>query len=83
MVSSFTFRAHPLGPEVFAGTLVYRQDGWAAALAAYDAWTRGLPDALGSVVSFIVPPADWDMGKGTLMLFAFAWAALTAPRAGA
>ena len=70
VVSSFTFRAHPLGPEVFAGTLVYRQDGWAASLAAYDAWTRDLPDALGSIVSFIVPPDGWD----TLMLLAFAWA---------
>jgi FAD/FMN-containing dehydrogenase len=73
VISSFTFRAHRLGPEVLTGTLIYRQAGWAAALAAYQAWTRDLPDALGSIVSFLVPPEDWDLGDEPLMLVAFAW----------
>ncbi len=33
VVTSFTFRAHPLGPEVFAGTLIYERPRWDAALA--------------------------------------------------
>jgi FAD/FMN-containing dehydrogenase len=74
VVSSFTYRAHPLGPAVFAGTLAYRQENWPAALRAYAAWTRDLPDALGSIISFLVPPADWGMGDQTLMLVGFAWA---------
>ena len=74
VVSSFTYRAHPLGPVVFAGTLAYRQENWQAALRAYAAWTRDLPDALGSIISFLVPPADWGMGDQTLMLVGFAWA---------
>ena len=73
VISSFTYRAHRLGPEVLTGTLVYRQAGWEAALAAYQAWTRGLPDALCSIVSFLVPPAGWDLGDEPLMLLAFAW----------
>lgn len=44
------------------------------ALLAYEAWTRDLPDALGSIISFLVPPAGWDMGDQTLMLVGFAWA---------
>ena len=32
VVTSFTFRAHPLGPEVFAGNFFYAVDRWADAL---------------------------------------------------
>ena len=75
VVSSFTYRAHPLGPGVFAGTLIYRQHKWHQAMLAYEAWTRDLPDALTCIVSFLVPPAGWDLGDQTLMLVGFAWAA--------
>jgi FAD/FMN-containing dehydrogenase len=74
VVSSFTYRAHPLGPGVFARTLVYRQGNWPGALLAYEEWTRDLPDELTSIVSFLVPPASWGMGDQTLMLVGFAWA---------
>ncbi len=74
VVSSFTFRAYPLGPSLFAGTLVYRRENWRQALHAYSAWTRDLPDALTSIVSFLVPPAGWGLGDETLMLVGFAWA---------
>jgi len=74
VVSTFTYRAHPLGPGVFAGNLVYRQESWPRALLAYEEWTRDLPDELTSIVSFLVPPSDWDMGDQTLMLLGFAWA---------
>jgi FAD/FMN-containing dehydrogenase len=74
VVSTFTYRAHPLGPGVFAGNLVYRQGSWPRALLAYEEWTRDLPDDLTSIVSFLVPPADWGMGDQTLMIVGFAWA---------
>jgi FAD/FMN-containing dehydrogenase len=74
VVSTFTYRAHPLGPGIFAGNLVYRQRNWPRALLAYEEWTRDLPDDLTSIVSFVVPPADWGMGDQTLMLVGFAWA---------
>jgi FAD/FMN-containing dehydrogenase len=74
VVSSFTFRAHPLGPRVYAGNLVYRQEHRHTALCAYEVWTRDLPDPLGSIISFLVPPAGWDMGEDPLMLLGFVWA---------
>ena len=74
VVSCFTYRAHPLGPGVFAGTLAYQQPNWPRALRAYQQWTRDLPDDLTSIVSFLVPPASWDLGEKTLMLAGFAWA---------
>jgi len=74
IVSAFTYRAHPLGPGVFAGNLVYRQGNWRRALRAYEEWTRDLPDELTSIVSFLVPPAGWGMGDQPLMFLGFAWA---------
>ena len=74
VVSSFTFRAHPLGPQVFAGNLIYRREHWRTALRAYQTWTADLPDALTSIISFLVPPPGWDMGEDPLMLVGFAWA---------
>src|SRR5215831_5283735 len=74
IVSTFTYRAHPLGPGVFAGNLVYRQGNWPRALLAYEEWTRDLPDDLTSIVSFLVPPAGWGLGDQTLMIVGFAWA---------
>ena len=74
VVTSFTFRAHPLGPDVFAGNLVYGRERWPDALRAYAAWTARLPDALNSIVSFMVPPPEWEMGDDVLMLVGFIWA---------
>jgi len=74
VVSRFTFRAHPLGPELVTGNLIYAVDRWADALRAYAAWTAGLPDAMTSIISFLVPPPDWDLGSEVLMLTGFAWA---------
>ena len=41
VVTSFTFRAHPLDPDVFAGTLIYERPRWTEALARVRA--RGRP----------------------------------------
>lgn len=74
IVSSFTFRAHPIPAEVFTGNLVYGRDRWVEALRAYELWSRDLPDALTPIVSFLVPPPYWEMGEDPLMVLGFAWA---------
>jgi FAD/FMN-containing dehydrogenase len=74
VVTSFTYRAHPLGPDVFAGTLIYERARWPEALRAYAAWTAGLPDDLTTLVTFMVPPPDWELGDEVLMFLGFAWA---------
>jgi FAD/FMN-containing dehydrogenase len=74
VVTSFTFRAYPLGPDVHAGNLVYGRERWPEALRAYAAWTAQLPDELNSIISFMVPPADWELGDDAVMLVGFIWA---------
>jgi FAD/FMN-containing dehydrogenase len=74
VVSSFTFRAHALGPDVAAGNFIYGLDQASDALRAYADWTTGLPDQLTSIISFLIPPADWDLGDELLMIVGFVWA---------
>jgi FAD/FMN-containing dehydrogenase len=74
VVSSFTFRAHPLGPEVFAGTFVYRAPSWTGALRGWDAWTATIPDALTSIITFVVPPPEFELGDDPVMLVGWCWA---------
>jgi FAD/FMN-containing dehydrogenase len=74
VVTSFTFQAYPLGPEVLAGTLIYGAPRWADALNAYAAWTRDLPDELTTIITLTVPPPDWELGDAPLMFLGYAWA---------
>jgi FAD/FMN-containing dehydrogenase len=74
VVTSFTFRAHPLDPSVFAGTLIYEQRRWVEALGAFVAWAGDLPDAMATLITFTVPPAEWELGDRVLMFLGFAWA---------
>jgi FAD/FMN-containing dehydrogenase len=74
VVTSFTYRAHPLDPDVFAGTLIYERPRWPEALRAYRDWTADVPDDLTTLVTFMVPPADWELGDEVLMFLGFAWA---------
>jgi len=74
VVTSFTFRAHPLDPDVFAGTLIYERPRWAEALRSYLEWTADAPDEVTTLVTFMIPPADWDLGDRPLMFLGFAWA---------
>jgi FAD/FMN-containing dehydrogenase len=74
VVTAFTFQAHPLDPDVLAGSLVYERPRWGEALRAYRAWTADLPDELTTLITFLVPPADWEMGDQPLMFLGFAWA---------
>ncbi|ASD22297.1 FAD-linked oxidoreductase [Cryobacterium sp. LW097] len=81
VVSSFTFRAHPLPPRPVTGNFVYPKEQWAATLAAYDEWTRDLPDELTSILSVLVPPPAMGLGSEPLMLLGFAWAGTDTDRA--
>jgi FAD/FMN-containing dehydrogenase len=76
IVTSFEFRAYPLGPDVLAGTFIYRRPTWTAALRAFDAWTADLSDEMTSIVTFLTPPPGWELGDETLLLLGFVWAGL-------
>jgi FAD/FMN-containing dehydrogenase len=74
VVSSMTFRAHPLGPDVFAGTFIYRPERWLDALRGWDAWAAEAPDPLTSIATFMVPPTEWELGEEPAMFLGWAWA---------
>lgn len=74
VATSFTFRAYPLDPEVFAGSLVYGRPSWKNALGAWVDWTAEAPDQVTTILTFMVPPADWEMGDQVLLFLGFAWA---------
>ena len=72
VVTSFTFRTFPLGPEVFAGNFVYGVDRWHDALRAFAAWTSDLPDEITSITTTLVPPAAFELGDDPVLLMGFA-----------
>jgi FAD/FMN-containing dehydrogenase len=74
VVTSFTFRAHPLDPNVFAGTLIYERPRWTEAFRSYVEWAADVPDEVTTLITFMVPPADWELGDRALMFLGFAWA---------
>lgn len=74
VVTSFTFRAHPLDPDVLAGTLIYELPRWSEALRAYVEWAADVPDDITTLTTFMVPPPDWELGDRVLMFLGFAWA---------
>jgi FAD/FMN-containing dehydrogenase len=74
VVSAFTFRAHPLDHDVFAGTLVYERPRWRDALASFAGLAPELPDDLSVLMTLLVPPAEWELGDRVLLLLGFAWA---------
>jgi hypothetical protein len=74
VVTSFTFRAYPLNPDAFAGSLIYERPRWTEALRAWAAWTSGVPDEVTTLITFMVPPVEWELGDRVLMFLGFAWA---------
>jgi FAD/FMN-containing dehydrogenase len=74
VVTSFTFRAHPLDPNAFAGLLIYERERWIEALTAWRSWTADAPDEVTTMLTFMVPPPDWELGDRVLMFLGFAWA---------
>lgn len=73
VVTSFTYRAHPLPDTVFTGTLIYSVPRWKGALLAWRDWTRDLDDRMTSVVTFLVPPPEFEAGDEVLMMIACVW----------
>ncbi len=74
VVTSFTFQAHALGPDIVAGNFFYRAGGWVDALRGWDAWCRRAPDAMTTIVTFMVPPAEFELGDAPMMFIGWAWA---------
>ena len=74
VVTSITYRAQRLGPQVYSGNLVYNRPNWRAALEGYARWTADLPDELTSIVTCIVPDPAWELGSEAVMLIGFTWA---------
>lgn len=74
VVTAFTFRAHPLGPRVLAGNLLYGVDRWPEAWAAVREWTRDLPDAMTTITTTFTPPPVLQAGDEPLLVVGFAWA---------
>jgi hypothetical protein len=74
VVTSFTFRAHPLGPDVLAGSLVYELEHWPETLRSFARLAPELPDELTTLMTFLVPPPDWEMGERALLFVGLAWA---------
>ncbi|MBD8060757.1 FAD-binding oxidoreductase [Oceanitalea stevensii] len=74
VVTSFTFRAHRLPPDLYAVELAYAEPHWPAALRAWEEWTRDLPDAMQSIATFIVPPPELGAGDQPLLILASMWA---------
>lgn len=73
VVSSFTFRAHRLPDSLLGGNLFYRAQHWEKALAAFSSWTRGLPEEMNPIISFLVFPPEFGMGDEPWMIIGFAW----------
>ena len=80
VVTAFTLRAHPLDPDVFAGTLIYERQRWAEALRVCRV-AADVPDDITTMITFMVPPADWELGDRVLMFLGFASAGADRPRA--
>jgi FAD/FMN-containing dehydrogenase len=74
VVTAFTFRAHPHGPQLFAGSFIYRQDWWRQAWAAVEEWTRDLPDEMTAITTTLTLPPVAEMGDEPLLLVGFVWA---------
>ena len=74
IVTSFEFKAYPIGPTILGGNLIYRRQKWTDALRAFAAWTPDLPDEMTAIVTFVVPPPHWELGNETIMILGFAWA---------
>jgi FAD/FMN-containing dehydrogenase len=72
VVTSFTFRAYPHGPEVFAGNLIYRPDRWPDALRAFAAWTADLPDDVTAISTTVVPPPEFELGDDPVLIVGYA-----------
>lgn len=56
VVTAFTFEAVQLPDPVLGVSLYYRRPYWRRALAAFELWSRNLPDELTTIVTFMPAP---------------------------
>ncbi len=56
IVTSFTFRLHPVGPIIYGGAMFYPVSRARELLRFYGDWTRTLPDELTTMVVFLTAP---------------------------
>src|SRR5699024_3608827 len=64
VVTSFTFRAVRLPDPVTGVTLFYRPAQWRRAVAAFERWSRHLPDQVAAILTFMVMPEQAGMCAG-------------------
>ena len=74
VVTSFTFRSYPLGPQVLAGNFLYGVDRWQEAWSAVREWTQDLPDEMTAITTTLSPPPLLQAGEDPLLVVGFAWA---------
>ena len=79
VVTSFTFRAVPLPEQVLGASLYYRRPQWRRALAAFERWSRALPDELTAVLT-VMHPADQLGGTEPWLIIRCAYVGEDRPR---
>jgi FAD/FMN-containing dehydrogenase len=57
VVTSFEFRAHPVGPMVMVGAVMYPMDEWRTVVPAWRDYMAGAPEELSSIALFVSVPA--------------------------
>ena len=71
IVTSFTFKLHPVGPNVYGGALFYPVSKAKDILSFYNKFSQSLPDELSTMTAFITAPPEPFVPKemvGTPML---------------
>ena len=58
IVTSFTFKLHPVGPNVYGGALFYPAAKAKELLHFYNKWTQTLPDELSTMTAFLTAPPE-------------------------
>jgi FAD/FMN-containing dehydrogenase len=58
IVTSFQYRLHPVGPDVYGGAIFYPVEKARAFLQFYREWTPTLPDELSTMVAFLTAPPE-------------------------
>lgn len=60
VVTSFTSRAHPVGPTVLAGPMLFPLDRTQEVMDVYGGWSEAAPRELTTILNFRgAPPAPW------------------------
>ncbi|MDN5900437.1 MAG: FAD-binding oxidoreductase [Brachybacterium sp.] len=73
VVTSFIYKAVQLPDPVLGATLYYRPAQWRRAFAAFERWSRDLPDALTSILTVMVMPQERGMGDEPWLLLRCTW----------